>query len=115
MNGKALLLKGTGAIVGLAITAPAFAETRQAGDWGYHGMMWNGGMHWIMGPIMMLMFLIVVVAVVVIVIRSIGGTAKSDRTSSNSARRILEERFARGEIDEDEFRKKKRALDDETR
>ena len=115
MNGKALLLKGAGASVGLAVTFPALADTGQTDAWGHHGMMWDGGMHWVIGPIMMLLFLIGAVAVVVLVMRSIGGTAKSDPNSSNPARRILEERFARGEIDEDEFRKKKRALDEETR
>lgn len=112
MNGKALLLKGAGASVGLAITVPALADTRQTDGWGNHGMMWNGGMHWIMGPIMMLLFLIVAVAVVALVIRSIGGIPQSSQTSSSSARQTLEERFARGEIDEEEFRKKKKALEE---
>ncbi len=94
------------------LTVPALADTRQTDSWGHHGMMWNGGMHWIMGPIMMLLFLIVAVAVVALVIRWIGGTSHFAQTSSSAARRILEERFARGEIDEDEFQKKKRALDE---
>ncbi len=110
MNGKVLLTKGFASTFGLAMTVPALADTRQTESWGHHGMMWNGGMHWIMGPIMMLLFLIVAVAVVALVIRWIGGTPHSAQTSSSPARRILEERFARGEIDEDEFKNKKRAL-----
>lgn len=113
MNGKALLVKGASANVGLAIAVPALADTRQTESWGHHGMMWNGGMHWVMGPIMMLLFLIVAVAIVALVIRWIGGTPQATQTSNSSARRILEERFARGEIDEDEFRKRKRALDED--
>lgn len=112
MNGKALLLKAVGASAGLAMTVPALADTRQTDAWGHHGMMWNGGMHWIMGSIMMLLFLIVAVAVLALVIRWVGGTPQSVQTSSSSARRTLEERFARGEIDEEEFRKRKKALEE---
>lgn len=36
-----------------------------------------------------------------------GGTAQS----ASTARQILDERFARGEIDEDEYRTRRRALD----
>jgi putative membrane protein len=112
MNGKALLLKGAGASVGLAATFPALADTGQTDAWGHHGMMWDGGIHWVIGPIMMLLFLIGAVTVVALVIRSVGGSSQSSQTSSGSARQTLEERFARGEIDEEEFRKKKKALEE---
>lgn len=116
MKGKALLLHGAGASAGLAAAFPALADTGQTGSWNHHEMMWGGGTHWFMGPIMMLLFVIVAVAVVALVIRGLGGpgggTPHASRDSGSSALEILEERFARGEIDEEEFRKVKRALEE---
>ncbi|MDZ7749968.1 MAG: SHOCT domain-containing protein [Halofilum sp. (in: g-proteobacteria)] len=75
-----------------------------------------GGSGWFMGPIMMLLFLALVVGVVVLAVRWSGGVggdiAGSPRQGGSRARAILEERFARGEIDEEEFRKRKQALEE---
>ena len=71
-----------------------------------------GGMAWFMGPIMMLLFLAIVVGVVVLAVRWFGDVGGPPRRGGSSARAILEERFARGEIDEEEFRKRKQALEE---
>lgn len=101
--------------LGLAVNLPALADGTPDGSWGHHGMMWNGGSGmWFMGTIMMLLFLAAAVAIVVLVVRSLGGHGPVQDTHSargSSALRILEERFARGEIDEEEFRKRKDALE----
>lgn len=101
--------------LGFAASAPAVADATADGSWGHHGMMWNGGgVGWFMGPIMMLLFLAAAVAIVVLIVRSLGGhgpTQETRSTSESSALRILEERFARGEIDEEEFRNRKNALE----
>ena len=97
-----------------AVSLPAVADATADGSWGHHGMMWNGGMGWFMGPIMMLLFLAAAVAIVVLIVRSLGGHGPSQdaqSTRESSALRILEERFARGEIDEEEFRNRKNALE----
>lgn len=113
--GKTLLRGSFFTGVGLAVSLPAIADGTTDGNWGHHGMMWNGGSGmWIMGPIMMLLFLAATVAIVVLVVRSLSGHGPSQGSSSareSSALRILEERFARGEIDEEEFRKRKDALE----
>ncbi|MEF8834097.1 MAG: SHOCT domain-containing protein [Halofilum sp. (in: g-proteobacteria)] len=97
-------------MAGLTATVPAFAQS-PSGGWNHPGMMWNGG--WFMGPLMMLLFLVIVVAVVVLAVRWLGGDVGTDsQRPSSSARKILEERFSRGEIDEEEFRKRKQALDE---
>ena len=75
-------------------------------------MMWNGGIHWIIGPIMMVLFLIGAAAVVALVIRWLGATPHSPESSGSSAHRMLEERFARGELDEEEFRQRKKTLEE---
>lgn len=77
---------------------------------GWEMMPWYG---MIFGPIMMIFMLAVVVAVIVLIVRWLGGGAyhpppKLQRTALN----ILDERFAKGEIEKDEFEEKKRLLSD---
>ncbi len=111
-----LLGRSVGAGLGLVVSFPVIANGTADGPWGHHGMMWNGGgMGWFMGPIIMLLFIAAAAAIVVLIVRSLGGHGVSQgahSTRDTSALRILEERFARGEIDEEEFRKRKRALEE---
>jgi putative membrane protein len=65
----------------------------------------DGGWWWVMG-IGWLIFLAVVIGVAVVVLRHYGGSGVPAR----SALHVLDERFARGEIDEDEYRKRRDAL-----
>ncbi len=113
--GKTLLCGGFFTGLGLAVSLPAIANGTADGSWGHHGMMWNGGSGmWIMGPIMMLLFLAALVAIVVLIARALSGHGQAHGTPApqeSSALRILEERFARGEIDEEEFRKRKDAIE----
>ena len=112
---KTLLGRVLCTVPGVAVSLPAVADATADGSWGHHGMMWNGGgMGWFMGPIMMLLFLAAAVAIVVLIVRSLGGHGPvqgNQPTPESSALRILEERFARGEIDEEEFRNRKKALE----
>ena len=77
------------------------------------GMMpWYG---MVFGPIIMIIWLVVLVVVAAAVIRWLqGGTAGPLPFVGNRKRAldILEERFAKGEIDKDEFQEKKRLLSD---
>ncbi len=83
-----------------------------SGDGAYgQGHMWGGGAHWIFGPIMMILFIAVIVAVVILVGRWLGGTSGAG-ARPKAALNILEERFARGEIDKDEFEARRQALRD---
>ena len=73
------------------------------------GQMWDGdhmgrGWWWVMG-IGWLIFLAVLVVLAVVLVRGF----TSDR-ARGSADDILAERFARGEIDEDEYRRRRSAL-----
>lgn len=80
-------------------------------------MMWGTGWdNWIAG-IMMVLFWGGLVALVVLALR---GRDTSRRESNGDldrpdARTILEERFARGEIAEEEFEQRRRALEHATR
>ena len=88
-----------------------WADVAGEGTYG-HGHMMGGG--WIFGPIMMVLFVALIVAVVVLVVRWLGGTGggASQAAKPKAAQDILEERFARGEIDKDEFEARRQALRD---
>ncbi len=91
------------------LTLPWLAWADAAGDGTYgHGHMMGGG--WIFGPVMMILFVAVIVAVVVLVIRWLGGVGGGPGPRPKAALDILEERFARGEIDQDEFEQRGQVL-----
>ena len=95
---------GTLTLPWLAWADPAGGD----GTYGYGHMMGGG---WILGPVMMILFIAVIVAVVVLVVRWLGGTGGAGGRPK-AALDILEERFARGEIDKDEFEARRQALRD---
>lgn len=80
--------------------------------WGW-GNSWGG---WLAMLLMMLLFWGGIVALVVFVVRSTN-QRDNDRAPAkrSDARSILEERFARGEISEDEFEQRRRVLEDAAR
>lgn len=81
-------------------------------------MMWGGG--WsgmIFGPLFMILVLAVVIAVAVLIVRSFGGSSQVTAPPhypppSRTPIDILKERFARGEIDKEEFEERRRTLGD---
>jgi putative membrane protein len=98
-----------------ALSAPGFAWAQQQSYGGYgHGHMWHDGWYgMIFGPLMMIVFIAAIVAVVVLMVRWLGGGSGADgrgRPGEKSPLDILEERFARGEIDKDEFEERRRVL-----
>lgn len=93
----------------LALTLMSSASAALAGpgdEYGY-GHMWGGGFGMMGGGLFMLVFLGVIIAISVIAVRWL---SDSGRSSGSNALNILEERFARGEIDEEEFSRRKAAL-----
>jgi putative membrane protein len=85
-------------------TAQTYGDHPHMGAWGWGGM--------IIGPIMMIVFIALIVGAVVLVVRwtGLGGSALAG--GSNKARNMLDERFARGEIDKDDYEERKRVLSD---
>ena len=69
----------------------------------YGGWGWGG---WVVGGLMMVAFWAIVFWAIVSVVRRPGDTTPAART----ARDILAERFARGEIDAEEYDRRRRAL-----
>lgn len=83
----------------------------------YYGPhMWGSNWHgWIFGPLMMILMLALVVGAVVLLVRWIGAgghlgsrTLTADKTPLD----ILKERFAKGEIDREEFEERRRILEE---
>lgn len=62
------------------------------------------------GPLGMILWLAVIVAIIVGLVRWLGGTGGGAERSVRSARDILDERYARGEIDRDEYVKRKQDI-----
>ena len=66
------------------------------------------------GPLMMIVFIAALVAAVVVMVRWFGGShgGTPPPTSGRTSLDILKERFARGEIDKEEFEERRRVLDE---
>ncbi|RDD61354.1 SHOCT domain-containing protein [Ferruginivarius sediminum] len=75
-------------------------------------MPWYG---MVLGPLMMVLVLTTVIVVAVIIVRWLGGSFPDGgpdqaRSAAKAPLRILEERYARGEIDKEEFEERRRTL-----
>ena len=85
-------------------------------DYGPHMMWWDGGYGMmIFGPFFMMLMLAVVIVAVFLLIRWLGGpwhgtTPPHQASSDQTALNILKERFARGEINKDEYEEKRRLI-----
>lgn len=80
-------------------------------------MSWdNGGYGMFFGPLFMILILFATVGAIAVLIRWLGGTPGGGAfTNQTVARRapldILEERFAKGEINKDEYEERRRVLE----
>ena len=106
------------AVIGsLALSAAAWAqETQQVpapcGPW---QMMHGWGMGWgwggmFLGPLFMLVWLALLVTVIVLLFRWLGGGSLGVGSAPRTPRQILDERFAKGEIDQEEYEKRRKVL-----
>jgi putative membrane protein len=77
------------------------------------GMMDGWGMGWFGGIFMIVFWVLIIVGLVFLIkwlVQSTKGDSGSARSSSSNALEILKERYARGEINKQEFEEKKRDL-----
>lgn len=97
------------------------------GDVGRGVMMWHGdwsGADWVLMSAAMLVFWAAVVAGVIWLVRTFAGDSgrkpgdgapldeRSERSGRPSAREILDERYARGEMSDEEYRARRAVLTD---
>jgi putative membrane protein len=101
------------AIAAAAVAAPALANG--TGDLaaghgsGYGHMM--GGWHYIFGPLMMVVGIALIVVLAVLLVRWLGGGVRgSAHGNASAARAVLDERYARGEIDRTDYLERKKDL-----
>ena len=89
------------------------AQTGRYGGWNMGpGMMGEWGMGWF-GSLFMVVFWILILVGLVFLIRWLIQSTGRDKTTGNGSNRaleILKERYARGEIDKEEFESKKKDL-----
>ena len=96
-----------------SVSVAAHAQSSQDHLYGWHGSGDWG--HMMFGPLMMLVFVAVVIVVVVLAVRWLGGAGHGAAVGPHphpekTPLDILNERFARGEIDKDEFGERRRIL-----
>ena len=118
MNGmRRLLCTPCRSIVGavlLSLLIPVAALADAEGEYHGPGMMWDGSWTgWLlMGPVTMLLFFGAIAALIVVLVCWLGGQGSGGGSRSPDAEKtaldILRERFARGEIDKNEFEERKR-------
>jgi putative membrane protein len=117
-NSRLSLSAATTTLAGGLWPGWALAQTPSAVDcFGYHPrMMWwdGGGSGMFFGPLFMIVILAATVAGVVLLIRWIGGAQQGFSGLTPVARApldILKERFAKGEMNKEEFEDHRRILD----
>ena len=111
-----LNIAGAAILPTLFATLPALAGYQDSAENGGHhmwGMGW-GGM--ILGPALMIVVIAAVIVLIVLLVRWLGGVGPgahrmvSPPPHGTTPLQILEARFARGEIDKDEFEERRRIL-----
>ncbi len=108
---KSILFSTAAMLALLGSSLTAWAEQQGTPYYGPH--MWGGGPWMFIGPLMMIFFIAAIVVVVVLVVRWLGGPrhgATPHLPPGRSPLDILRERFARGEIDKEEFEERRRVL-----
>ena len=100
-------------VLWLLDSTPSYAQWRGYGDWGWSGPGMMGGGWGGFGWIFMIIFWGLIIAGLILLIRWLVGLSRS-RTPYNkdrdSALEILRQRYAKGEIDKEEFDQKKKDL-----
>jgi putative membrane protein len=106
------LMAGIAALVvgALALPAATWAQAspdRPRAPWEMmHDWGWGSGWMWLM-PLFMMAWFALMIAVIVLLVRWLGGGNGGRGASTRTARDILDERYARGEIDREEYVQRK--------
>ncbi len=103
-------MRSTAAIIALLASAASAAAAWAQGpgpgwmhDW---GTGWGWGGMWL-GPLFMIVPLALLVALMVVLVRWLGGSNDDGGQRVRTARDFLDERYARGEIDREEYQRRR--------
>ena len=95
------------------VSVPALAQTSpDRPEYWHSGWNWGWG-HMMFGGFMMILFWGAVILMIVLAVRWLGGRSSQGAGSQLPEKRaldILQERFARGEIEKEEFEERRRTL-----
>jgi putative membrane protein len=75
------------------------------------GMDWGYGTHWFGGILMIIFWIAVIVGIIVLIRWLILSKGSGGSSRGQGSLEILRQRYARGEIDREEFEEKKRDLE----
>jgi len=101
LRGRAMRSTFSALTAACAFAAPAWAQgptPRQMHDW----MGWGSGGMWL-GPLFMIIPLALLIIAVVALVRWMGGGSGNGGGRLRTARDLLDERYARGEIEREEY------------
>lgn len=98
------------AVVALATPLQARSDTPANDGWGYGHMMWDGG--WgLGGGLMMILFWGIIIAAIVVAVRWAMTSQGGGSVGRSDALDRLRDRYAAGEIDDEEFERRKKMLE----
>jgi putative membrane protein len=107
-NVRTALIIG-GIIVAALIVLPLVFGLVSGGQYGGWGMMGGYGTMFFM-PILGIVFLGLIIWAIVALVRGVGESRGTGSSMSDSALEILKRRYARGEINKEEYEEKKKDL-----
>ncbi|MBS3931100.1 MAG: SHOCT domain-containing protein [Sphingomonadales bacterium] len=122
MRKMSILAPAVAGASSLLLASPLWAQ-ETAWHGGYPGSQhmagWYGGwVSMIFGPLLMILVPVALIVVVLLAVRgfwpSSNGSSSAQPTVPSAPLDILKERFARGEIDKEEFEERRRILKDDT-
>lgn len=110
------IFPATGVLL-LALVMTSAVSAQQSREYFGQHMGFGGWYGWFLGPIMMILFIALAVVVVVLIVRWLSGpghwpSSHAPMPPGRTPLEILKERFARGEIDKQEFEERRKILGD---
>ena len=101
--------------IGILAASTAGIPPAAAQQWSYGPYMMTDHGWWgmILGPFMMIALIAIIVVAIALLVRWLGGAGHQHPSAQSTGKTpldILKERFARGEIDKQEFEERRRVL-----